>query len=50
MTEHNLLDEIFGPDLILGLCDECRQVKTFGTERERELWQKYHAHDDGDGA
>lgn len=46
----DLLDQIFGGDLWLGICDTCRQARNFNSERERDLWQKFHPHDDGDGA
>ena len=48
MNERNLFDAIFAPDLFLGVCDECRQAKSFSTERDRELWQKFHPHDEDD--
>lgn len=41
----NLFDQILGGDYWIGVCDECRQSKTFATERERELWSKYHTHE-----
>lgn len=37
------------PAHYIGFCDECRQAKTFSSERERELWQKFHPHEE-DGA
>lgn len=40
----NALDYILGGDYFMGVCDECRQAKPFATERERELWQKFHTH------
>jgi hypothetical protein len=40
----DLLDQIFGGDLYIGECHECRQAKSFRTERERDLWQRNHAH------
>lgn len=46
----SLLDEIFGGDMYLGICDECQQAKRFSTERARDLWERHHPHDDGDGA
>jgi hypothetical protein len=45
----NLLDEIFGGDVFMAVCDECRQAKPFRTERERDLWQKHHPHFGEDG-
>jgi hypothetical protein len=30
----------------LGFCDTCRAAKTFPTARERELWLKYHPHEE----
>ena len=44
----NLLNSIFGGDLFLGICDECRQARNFRTEREAELWKKFHPHELGD--
>lgn len=35
------------PTHYVAICDECRTVKTFGSERERELWEKFHTHDQG---
>lgn len=33
----------------VGICDVCRTVKTFTSERARELWEKYHPHaEDGE--
>jgi hypothetical protein len=34
----------------LGICPECLQSKTFGTERERDLWERFHTHDAEGGA
>lgn len=28
----------------IGVCEECDSVKRFDTERERDLWQLFHAH------
>lgn len=28
-----------------GLCFECFSAKQFGTERERDQWEQFHAHD-----
>jgi hypothetical protein len=39
----DLLDYILGGGFI-GTCDECHQAKTFCTERERELWERNHPH------
>jgi hypothetical protein len=38
-----------GPTHFIGICDECRTVKTFTTSRARELWETYHPHDDEEG-
>jgi hypothetical protein len=38
------------PTHFVGFCDECRTVKSFTSERARDLWSRHHAHDDGDGA
>jgi len=46
----NLLDAVLSGDWYMGICDECHQAKPFATERERDLWEQFHAHDDGDGA
>lgn len=31
----------------IGMCDECYSVKSFDTQAQRDLWEKYHAHDEG---
>lgn len=28
----------------IGICAECYSVKAFDTERERDLWEKFHPH------
>jgi hypothetical protein len=28
----------------IGMCHECLTVKEFPTERERDLWEKFHPH------
>jgi hypothetical protein len=40
----NMLDAIFGPEILMALCDECRQARACRTEREREIWLKHHTH------
>lgn len=40
----NPLDDIFGPDLWLGLCSECGQAKNFTTAHDRDLWERNHTH------
>jgi hypothetical protein len=40
----NLLDIILGGDYFMGVCDECRQAMPFATERERDVWQRNHTH------
>lgn len=40
----NLLGYIMGGDYFIGICDECRQAKPFATERERDLWEQNHPH------
>ena len=27
-----------------GMCDECASVKSFTNERDRDLWEKFHPH------
>lgn len=27
------------------VCDECRSIRVFTTERQRDLWEKHHTHD-----
>lgn len=44
MPENNLLDGILGGDFWLAICDQCRQSKAFRSERERDLWDRNHAH------
>jgi hypothetical protein len=44
----NFLDQILGGDYFMGVCDECRQAKPFRTERERDLWEKFHAHEEAE--
>lgn len=34
----------------LGLCPECGAIKDFGTERERDIWERNHTHDGEQGA
>lgn len=29
----------------LGLCPECLQSKHFSSQRERDLWERFHTHD-----
>lgn len=33
--------------LWVGLCDECCSAKPFASERERDLWERHHTHDQG---
>lgn len=28
----------------IGICDACCSVKVFNTDRERELWERFHPH------
>lgn len=42
----NLLDYVLGGDYWMGFCDECRQAKPFKTERERDLWERNHYHEE----
>lgn len=30
----------------LGMCDVCRSVKTFDSARSRDLWEKFHPHEE----
>jgi hypothetical protein len=46
----SLLDETSAANSFLGMCSECLQSKSFPTERARDLWERHHPHDDGDGA
>jgi hypothetical protein len=39
----SVLDET-APDVWLGICSECLQSKSFPTERERDLWERFHPH------
>ncbi|WP_166462060.1 hypothetical protein [Mycobacterium paragordonae] len=34
------------PTHYIGICDECQSVKSFPTERARDLWERHHPHDD----
>lgn len=38
------------PTRFLGVCDECQSARWFTTEHERDLWLKFHPHDDGGAA
>lgn len=40
----DLLDQIFGGAYFMGVCDTCRQMKPFRTERGRDLWMSNHPH------
>jgi hypothetical protein len=40
----DMLDAIFGPDLLLAVCDECHQARPCRTEHERDIWLRHHTH------
>ena len=40
----DLLNQIFGGDLFMGVCDTCRQARAFRSEREFDLWLANHPH------
>jgi hypothetical protein len=38
------IDQVTAPTHFMAICDECRQARTFGGERERDLWMNHHPH------
>ena len=32
------------PFYVIGICDECLSVKEFPSEKARDMWEKFHPH------
>jgi hypothetical protein len=40
-------ETISAPTHFIGVCDNCRTVKAFDSEQDRDLWMRHHPHGDG---